>query len=304
MSQQFLNVIKNVLVDKFGVQVIITTHSPSTVILAPYESIYEMSREEPRIRKSPSKNHSVSLLTSGLVYVGEGTKYMLVEDNDDANFYTYVHNQLLSENQINSEIPLVFIPASTKDKSGGKDAVKNWVNKLQDSGLVNIVHGLIDEDNGNEISEGIYKIDRYSIENYLIDPLVVFATLIDVEKPIQIEGINISLGEEYKLKSLQNISLQKICDEVFKLIEFDHPSNPIGFTTDDMRKVTVKFTNGIELEYPTWIFTRKGKDVLNKIYQQKFTSVINYSSLFKTFKKLNLFPLDLIIALERIKNGS
>ncbi|MBK9733418.1 MAG: AAA family ATPase [Saprospiraceae bacterium] len=186
MSQQFLNVIKNVLVDKFGVQVIMTTHSPSTVILAPSDSIYEMSRFEPRIRKSPSKNHSVSLLTAGLVYVGEGTKYFLVEDNDDVVFYSFIYNQLTTDNQIDADIPLVFIPASTKDKSGGKDVVQNWVNKLQTSGLVNIVQGLIDADSGNATSAGLYKIDRYSIENYLVDPILVYAALIDKEKIIQL----------------------------------------------------------------------------------------------------------------------
>ncbi|MEX2634630.1 MAG: ATP-binding protein [Balneolales bacterium] len=72
MSQQFINVIKNVLIDKFGVRVIMTTHSPSTVILTPIESLFEMSRLTPRIKISTSKNHTVSLLTSGLVYVGEG----------------------------------------------------------------------------------------------------------------------------------------------------------------------------------------------------------------------------------------
>mgnify|MGYP006183719209 CR=1 FL=1 len=107
MSQQFLNVIKNVLVDKFDVQIIMTTHSPSTVILAPNDSIYEMSRVEPRIRRCVSKNHAVSLLTSGLVYVGEGTKYFLVEDNDDVAFYSFVYNQLTTDNQIDANIPLV-----------------------------------------------------------------------------------------------------------------------------------------------------------------------------------------------------
>ncbi len=171
MSQQFLNVIKNVLVDKFGVRVIMTTHSPSTVVLAPLDSIYEMSKEEPKIKKSPSKNHSVSLLTAGLVYVGEGTKYFLVEDKDDADFYTYVYSQSISEGNVDSNIPLVFIPASTKNNSGGKSIVQDWVEKLESSGLSGIVHGLIDSDSENVVSGGVFKIDRYSIENYLIDPI-------------------------------------------------------------------------------------------------------------------------------------
>jgi predicted ATPase len=303
MSQQFLNVIKNVLVDKFGVQVIMTTHSPSTVMLAPANSIYEMSSVNPRIRKSPSKNHSVSLLTSGLVYVGEGTKYILVEDNDDVMFYSFVYNQLTSENQIDSNVPLVFIPASTKDKSGGKDIVQNWVNKLQESGLVSIIQGLIDADSGNAISLGVYKINRYSIENYLVDPILVYATLIDKEKNPAIEGMKLSIGEEYKLKSLPADTLQKVADTMFSIVEPELENYFSDFDpTTDIERVEVKFINGTTLMYPKWLLNRRGKTILNEVYNNIFTSpVINFTTLFKTLRKLNMFPTDLVDKLMEIK---
>lgn len=305
MSQQFLNVIKNVLVDKFGVQVIMTTHSPSTVILAPKDSIYEMSRVEPRIKKSPSKNHSVSLLTAGLVYVGEGTKYFLVEDHDDVTFYSFVYNQLTTENQIDADIPVVFIPASTNNKSGGKDIVQNWVNKLQDSGLVSIVQGLIDADSGNAISNGVYKIERYSIENYLIDPIFVYAALIDKEKNPPIEGVKLGIGEEYKLKSLSADTLQKVADSIFYIVEPElENSFPDFDPTTEMEKVKVEFINGTVLMYPKWLLNRRGKTILNEIYNKTFTSpIINFTTLFKAMRKLNLFPKDLVDKLIEIKNG-
>ena len=306
MSQQFINVIKNVLVDKFGVQVIMTTHSPSTVMLAPSDSIFEMSRTEPRIQKSHSRNHSVSLLTSGLVYVGEGTKYFLVEDIDDVTFYSFTYNQLTTENQIDADIPLVFIPASTKDKSGGKDVVQNWVNKLQDSGLVNIVQGLIDADSGNTVSTGVYKIDRYSIENYLIDPILLFATLIDKEKNPIIDDINLSVGEEYRLKSMSNPKLQKIADYFFLIIEPELHKYFADFNpTTETERIEVAFVNGTKLLYPKWLIYRRGKTILNEVYNNIFTSpVINFSTLFKAYRKLNMFPSDLSNKLTEIKNIS
>lgn len=63
MSRQFIDVVKNVLVDKIGIMVIMTTHSPSTVILAPEGSLFEMSKSGQRLIKAQSKNHAVSLLT-------------------------------------------------------------------------------------------------------------------------------------------------------------------------------------------------------------------------------------------------
>lgn len=304
MSQQFLNVVKNVLVDKFGVQVIMTTHSPSTVILAPIESIFEMSRTEPRIRKSASKNHAVSLLTAGLVYVGEGTKYFLVEDKDDADFYAYLFNHLAQENQIKSDIPLVFIPSSTKEKSGGKDAVQNWVNKLQDSGLVNIIQGLIDADSGNEVSSGVFKIDRYSIENYLIDPILVYTTLIDKEKNPSIEGLNINIGEEYKLKFLPNEILQKIANKIFSLIEPELPIFFNDFNDSEKERIEIEFVGGAKLFYPKWLLNRRGKTILNELYNKVFTSpIINPNSLFKSLRKTNLIPKDIVYKFEEIQNG-
>ena len=306
MSQQFLNVIKNVLVDKFGVQVIMTTHSPSTVILAPTDSIFEMSSIEPRIRKSPSKNHSVSLLTAGLVYVGEGTKYFLVEDNDDVLFYSFVYSQLTIENKIDANIPLVFIPASTKDKPGGKDVVQNWVNKLKESGLVNIVQGLIDADSGNAVSEGVYKIDRYSIENYLADPILVYAALIDKEKNPAIEGLKLSVGEEYKLKSLPAETLQKVADTIISIVETELKKSFSDFDQEtELERVEVKFIGGTTLMYPQWLLNRRGKTIINEVYNTVFTSpIINFKTLFKALRKLNMFPIDLVDKLTEIKTGT
>ncbi|MGK7957133.1 MAG: ATP-dependent endonuclease [Crocosphaera sp.] len=151
MSQQFLNVIKNVLVDQYNVRVIMTTHSPSTVALTDKESVFEMSKNPTIIQKSPSKNYTISLLTSGLVYVGQGTRYFLVEDEADVNFYSYLYEYLSTENIINGDILFVFIPASTKNTTGGKSVVKGWVEKLQNSGLQQIIQGIIDNDKGKEM---------------------------------------------------------------------------------------------------------------------------------------------------------
>ena len=304
MSQQFINVIKNVLVDKFNVRVIMTTHSPSTVILTPEESLFEMSRESPRIKISESKNHTVSLLTAGLIYVGEGTKYFLVEDKDDVTFYSYLFDNLTKDNFVNGDIPLVFIPASTKNKSGGKDIVQNWVNKLQESGLEFIIQGLIDKDSGNEVSNGVYIIERYSIENYLIDPIITYATLMDKEKHTEIIDFGLSIGEEYKLKTMSNQDLQKICDSIFSLVLPLMPKYFSDFdeTTENI-KVEVKFSNGIKLEYPKWIITRRGKTLLNEVYNELFKSpIVNFTTLFKSMRKLNLIPVDIINLFENLKS--
>jgi predicted ATP-dependent endonuclease of OLD family len=65
MTQSLLSTIQEVLVNRHGIKVILTTHSPSTVALSPEESLYAMYKtDEKRIQKS-SKDGALSLLTAG-----------------------------------------------------------------------------------------------------------------------------------------------------------------------------------------------------------------------------------------------
>lgn len=65
MSKTMLEVIENEFVDKNNINVILVTHSPSTVALAPESSIYIMTKEdEERIVKSTNKQ-ALSILSEG-----------------------------------------------------------------------------------------------------------------------------------------------------------------------------------------------------------------------------------------------
>jgi predicted ATPase len=302
MTLHFLNVIKNILVDKHKMQVIMTTHSPATIILAPYDSVFEMTKTEPRIQKASSKSHAVSLLTAGLVYIGEGTKYFIVEGTSDVQFFSHVNNAMASSKLQINDTPLVFIEASTKNQGGGKLVVQNWVQKLQNSGLSEIIKGLVDQDYDYSEQNGVYRINRYSIENYLIDPIVTYAALLDIEKAPVISGINLSIGEEYKIKTLNAEQLQKIAEVILESIEkelghFFHDLDGI-----DRERVGVEMTSGVILQYPNWLLKRRGKTLLNDVYQKVFTSKINYNSLQKSFRKLNMLPVELVDKLNSLRS--
>ncbi len=304
MSKQFLDVIKNILVDKYGVQVIMTTHSPSTVILAPDDAIYEMAFDKPRIRKSSSKSHLISLLTSGLVLVNEGAKYLLVEDEADKIFYSHIFNEFVAAGAVDSEVPLIFIPASTRTSSGGKNVVAGWVKKLRESGLVGILNGLIDGDNGNPISEGIYKIDRYCIENYLADPIVVYAALLDLEMAPPVAGIPLSLGQEHKLALMSNTQLQAIADTILSKVQ----SRMASFFTDfdaslENSRREVEFIGDKKLSYPIWVLNRTGKKLVNELYPAAFSPKVKRDTLFRALKRVNLLPLDLRDKFVEIRNS-
>ncbi|MEX2581621.1 MAG: ATP-binding protein [Verrucomicrobiales bacterium] len=301
MSQQFIDVIKNVLVDQFGVRVLMTTHSPSTVILSPEGSLFEMSQDEPRIKPSPSKNHSVSILTSGIVFVGEGTRYILVEDRDDERFYTYVYKQLTEGGQLDGSIPLVFIPVSTKSQSGGKINVCSWAEKWSASGLSEIISGLVDKDFDGTAHTSVATIERYSIENYLVDPIIVCAALIDVENAPN--EVNLKLGEEYRLKHLPSIELQKIADSLISSVTSCANRVP-KVSMVDKEPTRVTFTNGTNLLYPRWLLTQPGKAILNEIFGATYSNrTVNFNSCFKAFKKVGLIPVELVTLFERLQSS-
>jgi predicted ATPase len=62
MTRQFIDVLKTVLVDQYKVRVIFTTHSPSTVALAPEDSIFIMTRGQTRIGRPGSKAEAIGLV--------------------------------------------------------------------------------------------------------------------------------------------------------------------------------------------------------------------------------------------------
>lgn len=307
MTQQFINVIKNVLVDKYNVRVIMTTHSPSTVVLSPDDSLFEMYHENPRIRKSYSKNNTVSLLTSGLVYVGRGTKYLLVEDEFDSDFYSYIHSALTTELLLSGDIPLVFIPASPRNRnnsSGGKQVVLNWVDKLNSSGLDDIILGLVDRDHEPiSDSKGIYTLYRYSIENYLLDPILTYAALMDKEQHFHVDGLNLKIGEEYRLKNLDSSILQNIADHVFSKLEGVIEQKFDDFNIHEDNSLTdVRFINGTILKYPNWIIRRRGKSLIG-CYSDVFGGhFVNTKTLFKALKKSNFISYDFFKIFNKIKS--
>jgi ABC-type Mn2+/Zn2+ transport system ATPase subunit len=290
MTQQFINVMKNVLVDQYGVRVIMTSHSPSTVALSPQESIFIMDKGNPRIRPCSSKNEAISLLTSGIVFVGQGTKYVLVEDTDDQIFYTELYEHLIDNKIIKADIPVVFIPASTSDKSGGKTVVNSWVDKFSKADLKAVIQGLIDLDSGNAKSDGIHLLNRYSIENYLLDPIIVYAACMTKNKQIQIDGIDLKFGEEFKLESLTDKQLQVIADHIHNEIKPTLNSIPNNNIALDYSYICESFTNNHNLSYPKWLLSQRGKNLLN-LYRSKYG--INFDDLMNSMKRIHFIPVDI-----------
>lgn len=311
MTRHFLRVINEVLVEKYGVRTILTTHSPTTVALAPEGSLFEMSRGKQTISRSRSKQATVGLLTSGLVTVSKSTRYVLVEDDQDVQFYDALRDLLTDYGPsrdlcaIDPAPTLVFMPASrgfgSSKVGGGCSVVKQWVEKLDGEPLSEFFRGVIDRDSSNTPSSRIQVIGRYNIENYMLDPFVVYGLLCSLNDRHGLPDVGISQGDEHLIKALPSLELQKV---VFAIDERIRP-NLTGLCEKDgvLREVT--FTSGQKCQYPSWILDRNGHDLL-PLFQRCFSEGRNIHppQLIRSFRRVRMIPVELASLLSQLQGST
>lgn len=309
LTVQFLNVISDVLVNKYGVRVIMTTHSPSTVALAPVGSVFVMERGKAEITKITAQDEAVSMLTSGLVTVWKSSKFCLVEDEDDVRFYDTVRNILIDSGPSRdpagvTAIPsLVFLPAShgtgSQKTGGGASVVRAWTKKLAAEPLSGTFFGITDLDSGNAAEGNVWVIGRYCIENYLLDPVNIFSLLIEEGKAPKIAGVNISAGDEHLIRQLSSTRLQKVVDGICTQIEASEGS----LQSNGLREIF--YTNKKKVKAPSWLFETSGKELL-PVIQTAFGAAnsINPTRLLKSLKRCRMVPYELAQLIKNIQSSS
>ena len=185
MSKNIINTIVKVLVNSFDIKVIATTHSPSTVALAPEDSIFTMKSGVPGLHKN-SKAAALNVLTVGVPTIAisyDGRRQVFVESPADADVYDRLYRLL--KHRISSERSLEFIATGTRNLNGGDlntgcEVVKRLVSTLARSGNLSIF-GLIDWDGKNEHTDRIAVLahgTRNGLENVLFDPLLIGLTIL------------------------------------------------------------------------------------------------------------------------------
>jgi ABC-type molybdenum transport system ATPase subunit/photorepair protein PhrA len=178
MVKSLLTVIEEIFVKQYSVRVILTTHSPSTVALAPAESLFVMSRTSPKLRPA-TPDEALSLLTVGLSSLSvrlENRRQVFVESEVDQAIYQDLFRVL--KGRINSDRSAEFVSVGKRSVGGGCDAVIRLVSELRAAGNATIA-GIVDRDHRTETPSHVHYLpDRHSIENLLLDPLLIGAFLL------------------------------------------------------------------------------------------------------------------------------
>jgi hypothetical protein len=157
--------------------------------------------------------------------------------------------------KLEDDISLNFI-SSGVGGSGNCDQVREVVDKLSSFGNSSIF-GIIDWDKKN-IASGFVKVlghgKRYSIENYIFDPVIIAALLLR-EKNITREDLGLKKNENYSdFKNLSVSELQFVSDFVTGRLAAEIKP------TDGVKDKT-KYLNGIELDIPKWYLLHQGHEL-------------------------------------------
>jgi predicted ATP-binding protein involved in virulence len=268
MTRSLLRTIEQTLVEKHRIRVILTTHSPSTVALAPESSIYVMKQSGQNRLQPVARDNALGILTAGVPALSvnyENRRQVFVESKYDVQFYSALYE--IVKPLLLPEISLSFIAAGLEGNSNCSQ-VQDIVEKLINGGN-KTVFGIIDWDTRNIESRSLYvvgKNERYSIENFLLDPVLIAALLLR-EKAISSSFFGGDLDASYiKFRDLTEQHFQKISDAlVSKIVSTDAGAELVEF----------RYHNGFKVSVPRVFAQMQGHNLEEKI-KSEFPSLRRY----------------------------
>ena len=291
MARSMLGTLKSILVDKYGIRIIITTHNPTTVSMSPDGSIFEL--EKGGIVNEISRWEAVSNLSSGLFAVVPSTRYVFVEDQEDKRFYESIVSiaESRSINALNtiSSGGIVFIPAPLAGPGGGVSAVKVLLKTIDSPNFA----ALIDRDMGTgPLPDRAYRIGRYSIENYLMDPLLLISYL-HRRHDYDLSSHGLGPGDSLNISEMREDVLQSIVNEISGKLAY--AARGIGFDIGEENVVTTcSYIGGIEVKIPQWITGIRGHDLMDKVGPAAFSVRFEYSKLLVDMGISGAVPLEIV----------
>jgi predicted ATPase len=295
MVRSLLRVVRETFVATYQVKVFLTTHSATTVALAPEDSLYVMRRApDPRLRPARSRDDALSNLTVGLATLSveiRNRRTVFVESVQDQSAFQEMYRLLRP--WLDTELSLDFI-ASGRGGQGNSEAVKYLVRVLREKGNDSI-WGIIDQDGREAAPPGVvFNSERYSIENITYDPFVLGAYLLR-EGIVASEQLNLEAGRRHF--DLGPEDCQHVVDAVSMFVA-DNES--------DQTPVDVDYVGGFQAQVPKFWLTMKGHDLEDRL-RDRFPPLRTHGHnlaltvITKGFGDLpDLFPSSVLAMLEQL----
>lgn len=307
MSKLLLDVLNDTFVIKYGIRVIISTHSPSTIALASENQIYQLKNGDASSLIKISKDEALKILTSFIPTLSidyKNHKQVFVESPTDRYYYQTIFDRLNQEK--NYPFKLYFI--SNGYGKGNCQQVIDVVTEIRKSNN-KTCFGVIDRDKSNTSTETIFvhgENSRYSIESYVYDPSYLMILFLEMDAM----GVRNSLGldvsfNEYKLGLDQEL-LQKSIDWFFQT--YYEKFNMSQGLKDAKREV--EYYHGVKVMIPEWYLEFQGHDLEVKL-KEAFKALQKFRDEGQLQKKLTIisakcFPMvhkDTVEVIEKIVNA-
>lgn len=174
MSSVMLGVLEKEIVQKQGIPVLISTHSPTTVACAPPQALYTIDKKTRKIKKG-SLADVTAMLSHGIPNYKvsiEDRRQVFVESKNDVHYYEDLF-YIVSREQDYATTPHFLTPHG---RAGSSCADVLEITKLlRDKGNTT-VYGLIDWDTTNDPEDQVLVLGhekRYAIENYIFEPHIL-----------------------------------------------------------------------------------------------------------------------------------
>ncbi len=298
MSAKLIEVLNEEIVKKSHIPVIITTHSPTTVIAASGIPIYLKDRGQSSPIKTTTSS-AIEELSSKIPFLrisNEKRRQVFVESKYDVKYYEQLVNVIMKYNSLPSEP--IFLPVRTSNGSNCED-VKKIVQDLYDNGNQDI-YGIIDWDNHNSSKDRILVLgegNRYAIENYLLDPLLTGLLFLREKEKTTVDYSITSFSRYTEIDRMSEEDAQRIIDQIL---------SDLGLQSTN--KVSYKLYNQWSLSLTKEFCCHQGHD-LETLYKVKYPFLRSYNKedalksdiISKVIEDYYQFmPLDILDVIQRI----
>ncbi len=263
MSKLLIDVLNGTFVQKLGIRVILTSHSPSTIALCPDNSIYQLKNEPTTSLKRIEKEDALEILTGHLPTLSidyKNHKQVFVESPTDIVYYQTIFNKL---NQANKYSYRLYFISNSYGKGSCEQVIK-IVDDIRTTGN-QTSYGIIDWDLKNRETDYV-KVhglgNRYNVENYLYDPIYISILLMNLKAHNVYNELGIDETiNQYSLGGESNEFLQNISDWFFAKYYETHK-------VDEEKQnelAEIEYLNGKKINVPKWYLEFSGHDFEKRI---------------------------------------
>lgn len=294
--EQFVRIIRDCFVEKLKGQVILVTHSPSVVELCHDEmtTIALMRRINGIVSlETVNKVTACMDISTRCLFISLSVRNVFCEAPDDVTFFRLLYSQISALPDFKLARQLYFLSIGSNREGDYTNSSRGMVKKIvasimegisKDSDLHNTIGGLIDNDNQPETPRNIFQLERYSIENYVLDPINMFHLW---------KKKDCLFTNAFGILFEQTISptYQDIIDIICNYLAEQHATGCNNSDECGICNNTAKSYNdtvdGFEIIYPMWFKSMRGHDLMD-LYSKKLTKKVKMHQFLKLMDKFEI----------------